>query len=69
MLAAIDVSDMHCSNCAARIETALRAVPRVDALFVNPARRQVLVEHTPDSDPSLLLTALGRVRAQRVEHR
>ena len=61
MLAAIDVSDMHCSNCAARIETALRAVPGVDALFVNPARRQVLVEHAPDIDPSLFLTALRAI--------
>jgi len=61
MLAAIDVSDMHCSNCAARIETALRAVPGVDALFVNPARRQVLVEHAPDIDPYLFLTALRAI--------
>ncbi|MGA1677123.1 MAG: cation transporter [Pseudomonadales bacterium] len=61
MLAAIDVHYMHCANCAARIEAALRDVPGVDAAFVNPARRQVLIEHAPNVDPTCFLAPLESI--------
>lgn len=54
-LSAISVSDMHCARCVAKIEAALAGEAGVTALFVNPARKQVLIEHTEHADPLRLL--------------
>ena len=54
-LSAISVADMHCARCASKIEAALKNETGVLATFINPARRQVLVEHTERADPLRLL--------------
>jgi Cu2+-exporting ATPase len=54
-LSAISVSDMHCARCVAKIEAALAGEEGVLATFINPARKQVLVEHTDRADPLRLL--------------
>jgi P-type Cu2+ transporter len=54
-LSAISVADMHCARCVAKIEAALANEAGVLATFINPARKQVLVEHTDRADPLRLL--------------
>jgi len=59
-LSAISVSDMHCARCVAKIEAALAGEAGVVATFVNPARKQVLIEHTEQADPLRLLEKIER---------
>lgn len=59
-LSAISVADMHCVRCVRKIEAALEHEAGVLATFVNPARKQVLIEHTDDADPLRLLERIER---------
>lgn len=54
-LSTISVSDMHCGGCVSKIEGALAGIQGISATYVNPARRQVLVEHADTTDPVALL--------------
>jgi P-type Cu2+ transporter len=54
-LSTISVSDMHCGGCVGKIERALQDFAGINATYVNPARRLVLVEHGTDTDPAALL--------------
>ena len=48
-LTTISVTDMHCAACINKIRNALD-FDRVAAIYFNPARRQVFVEHDDDAD-------------------
>jgi len=54
-LSTISVRDMHCGACVSKIERALAGAVGISATHVNPARRQVLVEHADSTDPVALL--------------
>lgn len=54
-LSTIRVEDMHCAACVAKVERALTHVDGITGTHVNPARRLVLVEHAPATDPIELL--------------
>jgi P-type Cu2+ transporter len=54
-LSTIRVEDMHCAACVAKVERALAGVDGISGAHVNPARRLVLVEHGPATDPIELL--------------
>ncbi len=77
-LSTIRIGDMHCANCVTKVEQALRHAPGVEASFVNAARRLVLIEHSPDTDPASLLRciedagfepSLSRVEADNARQR
>jgi Cu2+-exporting ATPase len=55
-ISTISVTDMHCSACAAKIRQALQPLNGIQATYVNPVRRQVLVEHGRETDPLDILT-------------
>ena len=42
------VDDLKCANCAQTVEQALRAVPGVAAVTINPSRSVAFVDHDPD---------------------
>ena len=56
----LDIEGMSCAACAARVETALNAVPGVVQASVNPATHQATV-HMVDgaTTPDLLIRAVG----------
>ncbi len=54
-MSTISVADMHCGGCVGKIERALAGCEGITATHVNPARRLVLVEHGPTTDPVALL--------------
>ena len=43
----LEVPDMHCANCAARIEQVLTGIDGVDGVRVNPARHFVSLDYDP----------------------
>ena len=49
------VSDMHCGACVAKVERALAGMAGIGSTRINAARRQVLVEHPPETDPIEIL--------------
>jgi len=53
-VSAIHIEDMHCAACAGKVQKALAGVHGVAATWVNPVRRQVVVEHAGDT-PALEL--------------
>ena len=58
----LEVPDMHCANCAARIEQALTGIDGVDAVRVNPARHLVSLDYDPTRTPlGALLDALTEI--------
>ncbi len=57
-ISAISVPDMHCSACSSRIRQALTALTGIQAMWVNPARRQILVEHAPELAPLEILSTI-----------
>jgi Cu2+-exporting ATPase len=59
-ISTISVSDMHCSACASKVRRALAPVAGISATFINPVRRQVLVEHGSETDP---LDIMERIEA------
>ena len=54
-ISTISVTDMHCSACAVKIRKALQHLSGIEEIFINPARRQVLVEHSADIDSLQIL--------------
>jgi Cu2+-exporting ATPase len=60
-ISTISVSDMHCAACAGKIRSALTMIDGVTATHVNPARRQVLVEHADNTDPTTFLQPIENV--------
>jgi P-type Cu2+ transporter len=54
-LSTIRIEDMHCAACIVKVERALAGIGGISGTHVNPARRLVLVEHTPATDPIELL--------------
>lgn len=77
-LSTIQIGDMHCASCVARVQQALRDAPGIEATYVNAARRLVLIEHSPDTDPAGLLQriedagfqpSLSRVEADNARQR
>jgi Cu2+-exporting ATPase len=59
-LSAFHIGDMHCARCAARVEQALVGAEGVSATFVNPARKQLLVEHAASASPLDLMERIER---------
>jgi len=57
-LSTISVNDMHCAGCVSKIERALRELEGVLETYINPARRQVLVEHADGTDTATLLAQI-----------
>ncbi len=57
-LSTISVSDMHCAGCVSKIERALRELEGVLETHINPARRQVLVEHADGTETATLLARI-----------
>jgi len=53
-VSAIHIEDMHCAACAGKVQQALAGVSGVAATWVNPVRRQVVVEHAAET-PALEL--------------
>jgi Cu2+-exporting ATPase len=43
----LDVADMRCANCAARIERALCALDGVERVRINPAQHRVVLDYDP----------------------
>jgi Cu2+-exporting ATPase len=59
-LSAFHIGDMHCARCAARVEATLVDAEGVLATFVNPARKQLLVEHAVSANPLELMERIER---------
>ena len=57
-LSTISVNDMHCAGCVSKIERALCELEGVLETHINPARRQVLVEHADGTDTATLLARI-----------
>jgi copper chaperone CopZ len=56
-----DVENVHCGACARRIDRALRELPQVTAVAVDPATGHVVVDTTADirTDAGATLARIG----------
>jgi cation transport ATPase len=54
----INISDMHCSACAAKISRVSESLADVQNMHINLVRRQILLEHSDSETPMELLLAL-----------
>jgi copper chaperone CopZ len=56
-----DVENVHCDGCARRIDRALRELPHVTAVAVDPATGHVVVDTTADirTDAAATLARIG----------
>ncbi|NNF17898.1 MAG: cadmium-translocating P-type ATPase [Gammaproteobacteria bacterium] len=53
------VNDMHCSACESRIRSALKNLPGVQGIKINPIRRELFIDH--DADVIQTLDLFGRI--------